>query len=62
MKFQNNISLYISGFQLVSSSSIVYSMLSFNNPSIGIPVANSSVLIISIAILPTNENISKLKI
>ena len=45
-----------------SSSTIVCSTLSNVNPSIGIPTASSAALITSIAILITNEYISKLKI
>ena len=43
------------------SSTLVFSTLSIGNPSIGIPIANSSALITSIDVLITIEYISKLK-
>ena len=45
-----------------SGSAITSSTFSLINPSIGIPVASCSALLTSIAILITNEYISKLKI
>ena len=45
-----------------SGSAITSSTFSLINPSIGIPIASCSVLLTSIAILITNEYISKLKI
>ena len=51
-----------SDFSVGFSSAIVSSTLSIVNTSIGIPIANSSALLTSIAILITSEYISKLKI
>ena len=45
-----------------SGSAITSSTFSLINPSIGIPIASCSALLTSIAILITNEYISKLKI
>ena len=55
--------LFSSNFEYLkeSSSTIVYSSLSIVNLSIGIPIASSSTLVTSVALLITNEYISKLK-
>ena len=45
-----------------SGSAITSSTFSFNNPSVGIPIASCSALLTSLAILITNEYISKLKL
>ena len=45
-----------------SGSAITSSTFSFINPSIGIPIASCSALLTSLAILITNEYISKLKL
>ena len=54
--------LIISEILIGSGSAITSSTFSLNNPSIGIPIASGSALLTSIAILITNEYISKLKI
>ena len=54
--------LIISEILIGSGSAITSGTFSFINPSIGIPIASCSALITSIAILITNEYISKLKI
>ena len=54
--------LIISEILIGSGSAITSSTFSFINPSIGIPIASCSALLTSIAILITNEYISKLKI
>ena len=53
--------LIISEILIGSGSAITSSTFSLINPSIGIPIASCSALLTSIAILITNENISKLK-
>ena len=54
--------LIITEFLIGSGSAITSSTFSLINPSIGIPIASCSALLTSIAILFTNEYISKLKI
>ena len=54
--------LIITEILIGSGSAISSSTLSMINPSIGIPIASCSALLTSIAILITNEYISKLKI
>ena len=54
--------LIITEILIGSGSAITSSTFSLINPSIGIPIASCSALLTSIAILITNENISKLKI
>ena len=54
--------LIITEILVGSGSAITSSTLSLINPSIGIPIASGSALLTSIAILITNEYISKLKI
>ena len=54
--------LIISEILIGSGSAITSSTFSLINPSIGIPIASCSALLTSIAILITNEYISKLKI
>ena len=54
--------LIITEILIGSGSAITSSTFSLINPSIGIPIASGSALLTSIAILITNEYISKLKI
>ena len=54
--------LIITEILIGSGSAITSSAFSLINPSIGIPIASCSALLTSIAILITNEYISKLKI
>ena len=54
--------LIISEILIGSGSAITSSTFSFFNPSIGIPIASCSALLTSLAILITNEYISKLKL
>ena len=54
--------LIITEILIGSGSAITSSTFSLINPSIGIPIASCSALLTSIAILFTNEYISKLKI
>ena len=54
--------LIITEILIGSGSAITSSTFSLNSPSIGIPIASCSALLTSIAILITNEYISKLKI
>ena len=54
--------LIISEILVGSGSAITSSTFSFINPSIGIPIASCSALLTSLAILITNEYISKLKL
>ena len=54
--------LIITEILIGSGSAITSSTFSLINPSIGIPIASCSALLTSIAILITNEYISKLKI
>ena len=54
--------LIITEILTVSGAAITSSTFSLINPSIGIPIASCSALLTSIAILITNEYISKLKI
>ena len=54
--------LIIIEFLIGSGAAITSSTFSLINPSIGIPIASGSALLTSIAILITNEYISKLKI
>ena len=65
-KFKNlnkkKVLLIITEILIGSGSAITSSTFSFNNPSIGIPIASCSALITSLAILITNEYISKLKL
>ena len=59
---KKKILLIITEILIGSGSAITSSTFSLINPSIGIPIANCSALLTSIAILITNEYISKLKI
>ena len=59
---KKKILLIITEILIGSGSAITSSTFSLINPSIGIPIASCSALITSIAILITNEYISKLKI
>ena len=59
---KKKILLIITEILIGSGSAITSSTFSFINPSIGIPIASCSALLTSIAILITNEYISKLKI
>ena len=54
--------LIITEILIGSGSAITSSTFSLINPSIGIPIASCSALLTSIAILITNEYISKLKL
>ena len=54
--------LIITEFLIGSGSAITSSTFSLINPSIGIPIASCSALLTSLAILITNEYISKLKL
>ena len=54
--------LIITEILIGSGSAITSSTFSLINPSIGIPIASCTALLTSIAILITNEYISKLKI
>ena len=54
--------LIITEILIGSGSAMTSSTFSMTNPSIGIPIASCSALLTSIAILITNEYISKLKI
>ena len=54
--------LIITEILIGSGSAIASSTFSLINPSIGIPIASCSALLTSIAILITNEYISKMKI
>ncbi len=54
--------LIITEILIGSGSTITSSTFSFINPSIGIPIASCSALLTSLAILITNEYISKLKL
>ena len=54
--------LIITEILIGSGSAITSSTFSFINPSIGIPITSCSALLTSLAILITNEYISKLKI
>ena len=54
--------LIITEILIGSGSAITSSTFSLINPSIGVPIASCSALLTSIAILITNEYISKLKI
>ena len=54
--------LIITEILVGSGSAITYSTFSFINPSIGKPIASCSALLTSLAILITNEYISKLKL
>ena len=54
--------LIITEILIGSGSAITSSTFSFINPSIGIPIASCSALLTSLAILITNEYISKLKL
>ena len=54
--------LIITEILVGSVSAITSSTFSFINPSIGIPIASCSALLTSLAILITNEYISKLKL
>ena len=54
--------LFITEILLGSGSAITTSMITLINPSIGIVITSSSALLTSIAILITNEHISKLKL
>ena len=54
--------LIITEILIGSGSAVTFSTFSLINPSIGIPIASCSALLTSIAILITNEYISKLKI
>ena len=54
--------LIITEFLIGSISAVTSSTFSLINPSIGIPIASCSALLSSIAILITNEYVSKLKI
>ena len=54
--------LIITEILIGSGSAITSSTFSFINPSIGIPIASCSALLTSLAILLTNEYISKLKL
>ena len=53
--------LIITGILIGSGSAITSSTFSFINPSIGIPIVSCSALLTFLAILITNEYISKLK-
>ena len=59
---KKKILLIITEISVGSGSAITSSTFSLINPSIGIPIASCSALVTSIAILITNEYISKLKI
>ena len=59
---KKKILLIITELLVGSGSAITSSSFSLINPSIGIPIASGSALLTSIAILITNEYISKLKI
>ena len=59
---KKKILLIITEILIGSGSTITSSTFSLINPSIGIPIASGSALLTSIAILITNEYISKLKI
>ena len=59
---KNKILLIITEILIGSGSAIGTSTMSLINPSIGIVLTSSTALLTSIAILITNENISKLKI
>ena len=59
---KKKILLIITEILIGSGSAITSSTFSLINPSIGIPIASCSALFTSIAILITNEYISKLKI
>ena len=59
---KKKILLIITEILIGSGSAITSSTFSLINPSIGIPIASCSALLTSIAILITNEYISKLKI
>ena len=59
---KKKILLIITEILIGSGSAITSSTFSLNNPSIGIPIASCSALLTSIAILITNEYISKLKL
>ena len=54
--------LIITEILIRSGSAITSSTFSFINPSIGIPIVSCSALLTSLAILITNEYISKLKL
>ena len=54
--------LIISEILVGSGSAIGHSTMSIINPSIGIVLTSSTALLTSLAILITNENISKLKL
>ena len=54
--------LIITEILIGSGSAITSTTFSFINPSIGIPIASCSALLTSLAILITNEYISKLKL
>ena len=59
---KKKILLIITDFLIASESAIGTSTMSLINPSIGVVLTSSSALLTSIAILITNEYISKLKI
>ena len=59
---KKKILLIVTEILIGSGSAITSSTFSLINPSIGIPIASCSALLTSIAILITNEYISKLKI
>ena len=59
---KKKILLIITEILVGSGSAVTSSTFSLINPSIGIPIASCSALLTSIAILITNEYISKLKI
>ena len=65
-KFKNlnkkKVLLIITEILIGSGSAITSSTFSFINPSIGIPIASCSAFLTSLAILITNEYISKLKL
>ena len=52
----------LTGILIGSASTINSSTLAILNPNVGVPVTSSTALLTSIAILNTNENISKLKL
>ena len=54
--------LIITEILIGSGSAITSSAFSFSNPSIGIPISSCSALLTSLAILITNEYISKLNL
>ena len=58
---KKEILLFISEFLIGSGSAISTSTMSLINPSIGIVLTSSTALLSSLAILITNEYISKLK-